>query len=174
MSRRGQQAWIPSDSGAVEIVRAKPPSAGTTVTEVILPVRVRCAVGLAVADSLRLHPSGEPAYRFLSAAPRAADVEVDVKVMLHDAKRVLIVGDGPVGLLCALLLGRHGPSVRLFDLNVPQEDPRVATTHPATLDILSETGLVEVMTRAGLVSAGLAILGQAEQAASRRVRPCLA
>jgi hypothetical protein len=39
MSRRGQQAWIPSDSGAVDIVPAKLSSDGTTVTEVMLPMR---------------------------------------------------------------------------------------------------------------------------------------
>jgi 3-(3-hydroxy-phenyl)propionate hydroxylase len=70
-----------------------------------------------------------------------------------DDRRVLIAGGGPVGLLCALLLGRRGLPVRLFDENLsPQEDPRAATTHPATLEVLAEAGLVEDMARVGLVA----------------------
>jgi 3-(3-hydroxy-phenyl)propionate hydroxylase len=66
---------------------------------------------------------------------------------------VLIAGGGPVGLLCALLLGRRGIAVRLFDDNhEPQQDPRAATTHPATLELLGAAGLVEDMARVGLVT----------------------
>jgi 3-(3-hydroxy-phenyl)propionate hydroxylase len=69
-----------------------------------------------------------------------------------DRQRVLVAGGGPVGLLCAWLLGRHGLSVRLFDENAsPQADPRAATTHPATLDLLSDDGLSDDMARVGLV-----------------------
>jgi len=67
--------------------------------------------------------------------------------------QVLIAGGGPVGLLCAWLLGRQGISVRLFDENSePQADPRAATTHPATLDLLGEGGLADDMARLGLVA----------------------
>jgi 3-(3-hydroxy-phenyl)propionate hydroxylase len=70
-----------------------------------------------------------------------------------DAQRVLISGGGPVGLLCAWLLGRRGVPVRLFDVNSgPQADPRAATTHPATLDLLTEDGLDQDMARVGLVA----------------------
>ena len=66
---------------------------------------------------------------------------------------VLIAGGGPVGLFCALLLGRRGLPVRLFEAcAAPQEDPRAATTHPATLEVLGEAGLVEEMARVGLVA----------------------
>jgi 3-(3-hydroxy-phenyl)propionate hydroxylase len=66
---------------------------------------------------------------------------------------ILIVGGGPVGLFCALLLGRQGLPVRLFDANPEiQEDPRAATTHPATLEVLDEAGLVEDMAAAGLIT----------------------
>jgi 3-(3-hydroxy-phenyl)propionate hydroxylase len=69
-----------------------------------------------------------------------------------DRQRVLVAGGGPVGLLCAWLLGRRGLSVRLFDENAsPQADPRAATTHPATLDLLSDDGLSDDMARVGLV-----------------------
>ncbi|HUC49001.1 MAG TPA: FAD-dependent monooxygenase [Xanthobacteraceae bacterium] len=73
--------------------------------------------------------------------------------MTSDAQRVLIAGGGPVGLLCAWLLGRRGVPVRLFDVNAgPQADPRAATTHPATLDLLTEDGLADDMARVGLVA----------------------
>jgi 2-polyprenyl-6-methoxyphenol hydroxylase-like FAD-dependent oxidoreductase len=73
--------------------------------------------------------------------------------MATEDRRVLIAGGGPVGLLCAWLLGRKGIPVRLFDENdSPQADPRAATTHPATLDLLSDDGLSEDMARVGLVA----------------------
>src|SRR6202158_4428747 len=73
--------------------------------------------------------------------------------MSGDGDLVLIAGGGPVGLLCAWLLGRRGLRVRLFDNNVaPQADPRAATTHPATLELLAEDGLAADMARLGLVA----------------------
>src|SRR6478735_6189677 len=73
--------------------------------------------------------------------------------MGFDERRVLIAGGGPVGLLCAWLLGRRGLPVRLFDVNETlQADPRAATTHPATLDLLSDDGLADDMARVGLVA----------------------
>src|SRR5215468_3867050 len=73
--------------------------------------------------------------------------------MAADERRVLIAGGGPVGLLCAWLLGRRGIPVLLFDENDgPQADPRAATTHPATLDLLEEDGLADDMARVGLVA----------------------
>ncbi|MBV8746775.1 MAG: FAD-dependent monooxygenase [Xanthobacteraceae bacterium] len=73
--------------------------------------------------------------------------------MSSDDPRVLIAGGGPVGLLCAWILGRRGIGVRLFDNNARlQTDPRAATTHPATLDLLEEGGLADDMARVGLVA----------------------
>ena len=73
--------------------------------------------------------------------------------MSFEQRRVLIAGGGPVGLLSALLLGRQGLPVRLFDVNEsPQADPRAATTHPATLDLLAKDGLADDMARVGLVA----------------------
>lgn len=67
--------------------------------------------------------------------------------------RVLVAGGGPVGLLCAWLLGRRGLPVIVFDDNSElQADPRAATTHPATLDLLDEDGLADDMARVGLVA----------------------
>ena len=68
-------------------------------------------------------------------------------------QRILIAGGGPVGMLCAWLLGCQGIAVRLFDNNRGlQADPRAATTHPATLDLLSEDGLDADMARVGLTA----------------------
>ena len=69
-----------------------------------------------------------------------------------DDQRILIAGGGPVGLLCAWLIGRHGLPARLFDNNnAVQMDLRAATTHPATLDLLDDA-LVADMARVGLVA----------------------
>jgi 3-(3-hydroxy-phenyl)propionate hydroxylase len=66
---------------------------------------------------------------------------------------VLIAGGGPVGLFCALILGKRGIDVRLFDINNElQLDPRAATTHPATLEVLAKEDLVEEMKAVGLVA----------------------
>lgn len=73
--------------------------------------------------------------------------------MANRDRPVLISGGGPVGLLCAWMLGRRGIFVRLFDNNAGlQADPRAATTHPATLDLLGEAGLADDMARVGLVA----------------------
>jgi 3-(3-hydroxy-phenyl)propionate hydroxylase len=66
---------------------------------------------------------------------------------------VLIAGGGPVGLFCAMLLGRAGVDVTLFESGPRfMDDPRAATTHPATLEVLGQAGLVEDMAAAGLVA----------------------
>ena len=66
---------------------------------------------------------------------------------------VLVAGGGPVGLFAALMLGRTGVPVRLFEENAGlQDDPRAATTHPGTLEVLGEAGLVDEMVRVGLVA----------------------
>src|SRR6516225_716236 len=48
---------------------------------------------------------------------------------------VVIAGGGPVGLIVALMLGRAGIAVTLFDQgDIVHSQPRAATIHPATLD----------------------------------------
>jgi 3-(3-hydroxy-phenyl)propionate hydroxylase len=68
-------------------------------------------------------------------------------------RQVLISGGGPVGLYTALLLGRRGIEVTVFDDNDRlQKDPRAATTHPGTLEILNIDGLIDDMARVGLTA----------------------
>jgi 3-(3-hydroxy-phenyl)propionate hydroxylase len=56
-------------------------------------------------------------------------------------------------LFCALLLGRRGLPVRLFEVNdAIKEDPRAATTHPGTLEVLGAAGLTDDMERVGLIA----------------------
>ena len=66
--------------------------------------------------------------------------------------RVLIAGSGPVGLVAAYALVQEGIPVTVFEENGElQEDPRAATTHPATLELLAKLGVVEMVTEQGLV-----------------------
>src|SRR5262249_41079225 len=95
--------------------------------------------------------TGAPASSSRSRTSRCG-TEGDRAAMPQD--KVLIAGGGPVGLLCALLIGRAGIPVRVFDANpCLRDDPRGATPHPATLDVLSQVpGLVADMARVGLVT----------------------
>jgi 3-(3-hydroxy-phenyl)propionate hydroxylase len=67
-------------------------------------------------------------------------------------ERVLISGGGPVGLICAYALAKENIPVIVFDENSElQEDPRAATTHPATLELLAELDLVGKVIEQGLI-----------------------
>jgi len=73
--------------------------------------------------------------------------------MNSDKAPILIAGRVPVGFLRVWLLGRRGLLVHLFDNNIdPQADPRAASTHRATLELLAEDGLAEHMARVWLVA----------------------
>tara|TARA_B100000676_G_scaffold259297_1_gene268249 strand:+ start:1084 stop:2307 length:1224 start_codon:yes stop_codon:yes gene_type:complete len=71
---------------------------------------------------------------------------------MNDAQ-VLISGGGPVGLICAYALGKRGIDVAVFDEN-PEllDDPRAATTHPATLELLAALGVIDDVIEQGLVA----------------------
>lgn len=72
---------------------------------------------------------------------------------MRDNNRVLIAGGGPVGLFCALALARRGVPVTVLErFEGLQDDPRAATTHPATLELFGELGLEEELRAAGLVA----------------------
>jgi 3-(3-hydroxy-phenyl)propionate hydroxylase len=65
---------------------------------------------------------------------------------------IIIAGGGPVGVVTALALARQGLEVRVFEADARVNDsPRAATTHAATLEMLEALGLVEEVTRRGLI-----------------------
>jgi 3-(3-hydroxy-phenyl)propionate hydroxylase len=65
---------------------------------------------------------------------------------------VVIAGGGPVGLVVALMLGRAGIVVTLFDQgDIVHSQPRAATIHPATLDILDDLGAYSLIEPQGIV-----------------------
>ncbi len=71
---------------------------------------------------------------------------------MKSERPVVIAGGGPVGVVTALALARQGLEVRLFEAEARVNDsPRAATTHAATLEILENLGLVEEVTRRGLI-----------------------
>src|SRR6478672_2115445 len=67
--------------------------------------------------------------------------------------RVVIVGAGPVGMVCALALNRSGIAVTVFEQEPePVEDQRAASLHPSTLEMLDELGVTEKIIPLGLIS----------------------
>lgn len=65
--------------------------------------------------------------------------------------RVVICGGGPVGMVAALALVRQGIPVTVLEaFETPPQDPRAATVHPSTLEMLDRVGLA-----AGIVERGL-------------------
>ena len=71
---------------------------------------------------------------------------------MQSERPIVIAGGGPVGVVTALALARQGLEVRLFEAEDRVNDsPRAATTHAATLEILENLGLVEEVTRRGLI-----------------------
>jgi 3-(3-hydroxy-phenyl)propionate hydroxylase len=68
-------------------------------------------------------------------------------------ERVVIVGAGPVGMVCALALNRAGVPVTVFEQEpAPVEDQRAATIHPPTLEMLDALGVTEKILPLGMVS----------------------
>jgi len=71
--------------------------------------------------------------------------------MLMNDSDVLIVGAGPVGLLCALLVSQQGLSITLLDENEmrPLQSRAIGIT-PPSLDILSKIGLAQQFIQHGV------------------------
>ena len=66
--------------------------------------------------------------------------------------RIIVAGGGPVGLIVGLMLGRAGVDVTVFDKgDIVHQEPRAATIHPATLDILDDLGVYERIEPLGIV-----------------------
>jgi 3-(3-hydroxy-phenyl)propionate hydroxylase len=67
--------------------------------------------------------------------------------------RVLIVGAGPVGMVCALALNRRGIAVTVCEQEpAPVRDQRAASIHPPTLTLLDELGVTRKIIPLGHVS----------------------
>jgi 3-(3-hydroxy-phenyl)propionate hydroxylase len=67
--------------------------------------------------------------------------------------RVIIVGAGPVGMVCALALNERGIPVTVFDQEpAPVRDQRAASIHPPTLELLEPLGVTRKIIPHGLVS----------------------
>src|SRR5215469_11510333 len=66
---------------------------------------------------------------------------------------ILIAGAGPVGVVSALALARAGLPVEVFEAQADVDtSPRAATTHPATLEMIAELGLIDDYIAQGLVA----------------------
>jgi 3-(3-hydroxy-phenyl)propionate hydroxylase len=67
--------------------------------------------------------------------------------------RVLIAGAGPVGMVAAANLVRHGVPVTVLEaLPNLSEESRASTFHPPTLDMLDHLGVAEALIAQGLVA----------------------
>ena len=66
---------------------------------------------------------------------------------------VVVVGAGPVGLVCALKLSRAGVDVLLLEAQSElNQELRASTFHPPTLDMLEEFGVTATVIRQGLIT----------------------
>jgi len=69
------------------------------------------------------------------------------------AARVLVVGGGPAGMATALFLIEHGVPVLLFECSEgPHADPRAATYHPPTLEMLEPSGVTAELHECGILA----------------------
>jgi len=67
--------------------------------------------------------------------------------------RVIIVGAGPVGMVCALALNRAGIAVTVLEQEPgPVVDQRAASLHPTTLEMLDVLGVTGDILPRGLIS----------------------
>jgi 3-(3-hydroxy-phenyl)propionate hydroxylase len=70
---------------------------------------------------------------------------------MHD--RVLIVGAGPVGLVAAANLLRHGIPVTVLEAGTDlSTESRASTFHPPTLDMLAELSVLQPLLDQGLIA----------------------
>jgi 3-(3-hydroxy-phenyl)propionate hydroxylase len=73
--------------------------------------------------------------------------------MSTETTRVLVVGAGPVGMVCALALSRRGIPVTVLESEpAPVQDQRAATIHPSTLEMLDDLGVTEKIRAHSLLS----------------------
>ena len=66
---------------------------------------------------------------------------------------ILIAGGGPVGVVAALACAQYGYAVTLLEAESRIDDnPRAATTHPSTLEMIARVGLIDPFIQEGLVA----------------------
>ena len=66
---------------------------------------------------------------------------------------VLVIGAGPVGVVAALLASQQGFRVTLLEEAAAVDtNPRAATTHPSTLEMIDRLGILDEFIAAGLVA----------------------
>jgi 3-(3-hydroxy-phenyl)propionate hydroxylase len=66
--------------------------------------------------------------------------------------KIIIAGGGPVGLIIGLILGRAAIDVTVIDKgDIIHQEPRAATIHPASLDLLDDLGVYDRIEPLGLV-----------------------
>lgn len=66
---------------------------------------------------------------------------------------ILVAGAGPVGVVSALALARARVPVEVFEAaGEVDTSPRAATTHPATLEMIADLGLIDEYIARGLVA----------------------
>src|SRR6266568_7015763 len=67
--------------------------------------------------------------------------------------QVVVVGAGPVGMVCALALNKRGIPVTVCEQEpAPVKDQRAASIHPPTLELLDALGVTQKIISRGLVS----------------------
>jgi 3-(3-hydroxy-phenyl)propionate hydroxylase len=70
-----------------------------------------------------------------------------------DPERVIIVGGGPAGMAAALFLVAEGVPVAVLERGVERHsDPRAATYHPPTLEMLEPSGVTAELHQRGIVA----------------------
>ncbi|MGI9379393.1 MAG: FAD-dependent oxidoreductase [Methyloligellaceae bacterium] len=70
---------------------------------------------------------------------------------MTDKERVIIVGGGPVGVVGAVALAQKNIPVTLVEAHdFPPKDPRAATLHPPTLQMLEQLGMGDEIIANGL------------------------
>ncbi|MAR79487.1 MAG: monooxygenase [Rhodospirillaceae bacterium] len=70
-----------------------------------------------------------------------------------DNEKVIIVGGGPIGLICGFWLAKKGIPVSIYEkgIKIP-EDLRASTWHPATLDMLEEYKINDEIIKKGSIT----------------------